>query len=98
MYMQLIKGTADMTEILATMTKRGQITVPAEVRRLLGIKPRDRVAFSIEDSEVRLRPARFTLESVFGSVEPATSTADFKTISREAREGRVEQQVRQLKE
>ena len=35
-----------MKELLTTVTKRGQVTVPAEVRRLLGIKPYDKVAFT----------------------------------------------------
>ena len=30
-----------MKEITTTLTQRSQVTVPAEVRRLLGLKPRD---------------------------------------------------------
>jgi len=37
--------------------------VPAEVRRLLGLKPRDKVAFAIDDGEVRLVPVTFTAAS-----------------------------------
>ena len=75
-----------MKELVTTMTQRGQVTVPAEVRRLLGLKPRDKVAFEIADDQVRLVPARFTLESAFGSVKPATRTSQFKAISRAARD------------
>ena len=78
-----------MKEIITTMTQRGQVTVPSEVRRLLGLKPRDKVAFSIEDDEVRLTPARFTLESAFGSVKPLKRREDFKRISREARDEKL---------
>lgn len=87
-----------MKEIVTTMTKRGQVTVPAEVQRLLGLKPHDKVAFAIEDHLVRLQPARFTLDSVFGSVEPATKTEDFKTIIREAQEEHADRIVRQLQQ
>ena len=54
----------------ATITSRGQVTIPAEVRRKLGLTRRARVTFLIEDDAVRLVPARLTLESVVGSVEP----------------------------
>lgn len=83
-----------MKEIVTTMTKRGQITVPAEVQRLLGIKPYDKVAFAIDEHEVRLQPARFTLESVFGSVEPLTATRDFKLIEHEAWDEKIERELR----
>lgn len=85
-----------MKEIITTMTQRGQVTVPSEVRRLLGLKPRDKVAFSIEDDEVRLTPARFTLESAFGSVKPIEGTQDFKAISREARDEKLKRERSKL--
>jgi len=85
-----------MKEIVTTMTQRGQVTVPSEVRRLLGLKPRDKVAFSIEDDEVRLTPARFTLESAFGSVKPTGGKQDFKAISREARDEKLRRERSKL--
>lgn len=48
-------------EILATLTQRGQVTVPAEVRRLLAVKPREKVAFRIENGQVQLVSAEFSL-------------------------------------
>jgi len=85
-----------MKEIVTTMTQRGQVTVPSEVRRLLGLKPRDKVAFSIEDDEVRLTPARFTLESAFGSVKPIKGRQDFKAISRGARDEKLRRERSKL--
>ncbi|MGH2347651.1 MAG: AbrB/MazE/SpoVT family DNA-binding domain-containing protein, partial [Chloroflexota bacterium] len=57
-----------MRQITTTITQRGQVTIPAEVRRRLGVGPRDKVAFTIDDDGVHLLPAPFTLESAFGSV------------------------------
>jgi AbrB family looped-hinge helix DNA binding protein len=59
-----------MQQFSTTMTERGQVTVPAEVRRLLGIKPREKVTFEVEGSEVRLRAVKHTLESAYGAVRP----------------------------
>ena len=62
-----------MKEVLTTLTQRGQVTVPAEVRRILHLKPNDKVAFRIEDDQVRLVPVKFTVETAFGSVKPKRS-------------------------
>ena len=73
-----------MKQFTTTTTQRNQVTIPAEVRRLLGLKPRDKVAFTIEDGgKVRLAAASFNLESAFGSVKPSTSPEDFDEVSRE---------------
>lgn len=85
-----------MKEILTTMTKRGQITVPADVRRVLGLKAKDKVAFAIEDDRVELRPVQFTLETAFGSVKPATKTEDLKSIAWVAHEEKVKRELEKL--
>lgn len=85
-----------MKEITTTLTQRSQVTVPAEVLRLLGLKPRDRVVFAIEDGRVSLTPARFTLESAYGSVKPSQRPEDFEALIREAKEARAEKTLREL--
>ena len=86
-----------MRELRTTMTKRGQVTVPAEVRRLLGLRPRDKVVFRIEDGRVQLAPVRYTIESAFGSVQPLpTAAEDFEEQIRQAKEERAERTVREL--
>lgn len=42
----------------ATVSSKGQITIPAEVRRRLGLERGDRVRFVIENGMTILRPAR----------------------------------------
>jgi antitoxin PrlF len=86
-----------MKEILSAVTQRGQVTVPAEVRRLLGINTGDKVAFQIEDGQVRLAPATMTLETAYGSVKPVGRPEDFKRIEREAKEEHAARQVRKLR-
>lgn len=36
-----------MKEIITTVTRRGQVTIPAEARQLLKLKPGDKVAYTI---------------------------------------------------
>ncbi len=43
-----------MTQHLTVMTRKGQITVPVEIRRALGLKEGDKVAVSLENGHARL--------------------------------------------
>ncbi len=88
-----------MQQISTTITQRNQVTIPTAVRRLLGLKARDKVTFTIDDGgEVRLSPTAFSLETAFGSVKPSgRETIDFKEIIRDAKEGKAEDTVRSLK-
>jgi AbrB family looped-hinge helix DNA binding protein len=83
-------------QIVTSITQRGQVTIPAEVRRLWGAKPRDKVTFQIDGDEVRLVPAGFTVETAYGSVKPLRRPENFKRIARDAREEHVEEVVRDL--
>ena len=62
-----------MKEQLTIVTRKGQITVPAEIRRALGIEIGDKVAISLdEDGSPRasLRPVRSVTDMTFGSITP----------------------------
>ena len=85
-----------MRQITTTITQRGQVTIPAEVRRRLGVGPRDKVAFAIDEDGVRLLPAPFTLESAYGSVTPQQHPENFKAIERAAKDEHVDKVVRKL--
>ena len=42
----------------STISSKGQITVPLEIRNRLGLKRGDRVEFVVEDDRTTIRPAR----------------------------------------
>ena len=42
----------------AKVTSKGQITVPREIRRLMGVSPGDRLIFESDSKGVRVRPLR----------------------------------------
>lgn len=59
-----------MREVLATVTSKGQVTIPAEVRRLLGVGPNTKVAFVVDPDtgSVRLQAPKYpTIESLVGA-------------------------------
>jgi AbrB family looped-hinge helix DNA binding protein len=42
----------------AKVTSKGQITVPREIRRVLGVRPGDKLLFESDNRGVRVRPIR----------------------------------------
>ena len=42
----------------STISSKGQITVPREIRNRLGLKEGDRVEFVVENDRTTIRPAR----------------------------------------
>lgn len=80
-----------MKEILSTITSKGQVTIPAEVRKHLGVKTRDKVVFVIEsEGTVRLRAPRYTsiasLRGAAGSLKKPLSFQQMRAIAHEDRE------------
>ena len=79
-----------MKEILSTLTSKGQVTIPVEVRRLLGLKTKDKIAFVIEDEgNVRLVVPRYSniasLRGAAGSLREPLSWPEMRQIAREDR-------------
>jgi len=57
-------------EHVRTVTTKGQVTIPAEIRRLLEVEPGDKVIFPVTEGTVELQPGAMTLEDAFGAVTP----------------------------
>jgi AbrB family looped-hinge helix DNA binding protein len=55
-------------EIFSSVSPKGQVTIPAEIRHMLGVGPRDKVAFRVENGQVLIRPARSTLDAAYRSI------------------------------
>jgi antitoxin PrlF len=78
-------------QIIMTMTRKGQVTIPAVIRKMLGLEPNKRVAFEIEAGEVRIKLAQATLEAAYGAVKPLNSPEDYETIAQVAQEEHAQQ-------
>jgi antitoxin PrlF len=53
---------------VTTLTSKGQVTIPKEIRDELGLKPHDKIRFSLENGHVRLQKAYLSLEEIAGSI------------------------------
>jgi len=65
--------------IVGTIGRRGQMTVPRDIRRSLHLEEGDRIAFIRRGDEVILQPLTTTLLDLRGSV-PVDEPQDFAAI------------------
>lgn len=56
-------------DYVRSLTSKGQVTIPVSIRKALGLKPRDRVAFRMENGTVRIQPARASVLDSYGTVK-----------------------------
>lgn len=72
---------SDTHELVTNMTRKGQVTVPADVRRLLKLTEHDRFVVSIVSrTEIRLRRKHSVAQATFGVVPPTGTTADLDAL------------------
>jgi antitoxin PrlF len=69
-----------MKELLARVTSKGQVTIPAEVRRLLGVEPHDKVAFIVEEDQVRLARRGSVVEQTAGALKSDRAPVSAKKL------------------
>ena len=79
-----------MKEIISTITSKGQVTIPAEVRKYLGIKTNDKIAFVIDaEGIVRLKVPRYpdiaSLRGAAGSLDKPLTWQQMQEIAYEDR-------------
>jgi AbrB family looped-hinge helix DNA binding protein len=70
-------------EFAASVTRRGQVTIPAEARRHLGLKPPGKVKFVLgEEGTVTLKPLTSTAIALSGIVPPFSDNdpGDFEAL------------------
>ena len=63
------------------VTRKGQVTIPVEIRRALGIREGDRVGFTMEDGHVTLSRPQSVVErtaGVFKSDLPPLSAEEMR--------------------
>lgn len=75
-----------MKKQYGSVSPKGQVTIPAEMRELLGLKPKDKVIFTMKDGEVRIIPLRRELDAIFMSVPALDPPRTWEEITEIVRE------------
>lgn len=82
-----------MKEILRSVSVKGQVTLPVEVRRVLGIAPRGKVAFAIDGGEVHVKGARSPVDETFQAVPALKKKLTWDELRRIAQDDAAEEAV-----
>lgn len=80
-----------MRGLETTLTRKGQVTIPQEIRNRLGLKPKDKVVFEIEGDAARIRRAPSKVLRWYGAVSPAEKPEDFHRVREDFEEGVAEE-------
>ena len=77
-----------MKEIIVTMTNKGRVTIPAEIRRRFGIGAGAKLIFVIEDDDrIELRVPTYatvaSLQGAAGSLKQPLSWEEMRALARE---------------
>lgn len=92
-------GVELMRSHAATITQRGQVTIPAAVRRLLKVTSGDKVLFEIDDhDQVRLVTTSYTLETAYRSIPPLRQPLSDKEVARIAKEEKAASVIHDLRD
>lgn len=83
-----------MKEMLSSVSPKGQVTIPAEIRRALGVKPRDKIAFRLENGAVLIAPAPSPLEDSYMAVPALRPPRSWKEVEQRV----AEEQARRVAE
>jgi len=82
-----------MIELRSKVTRKGQVTVPADVRKALGLQRGDRVSFFLKDGEVRLKRADSVADRTAGALRNPEVPFPGLKAEREAFERMVAEEV-----
>ncbi|HWL85872.1 MAG TPA: AbrB/MazE/SpoVT family DNA-binding domain-containing protein [Polyangiaceae bacterium] len=71
----------------ATVTTKGQVTLPKKIRQRLGVRPGDRVAFrEKEDGTIVVEPETIDLMDLYGVVRPRVRGVTVEDMNEAIRE------------
>ncbi len=77
-------------EFTSSVSPKGQITIPIEVRRQLGVKPKDQVILRVEGETIRVTPAGSRLAASFMAIPALKDPRSLKEMAEVAREEHAE--------
>lgn len=80
------------------ITQKGQVTMPVEIRRLLGVGPKDRIEYVVEDGRVWVNPVVSSVERLRGKYKPipGREQVSFEQMADEAMQDLADETIREM--
>lgn len=76
-----------MQKFETTVTETGQITIPQEIRQIMGLQPDDTVCFEVDDETVKIRRVPSKLIHGYGAVIARKKPEDYQELRKAFEEG-----------
>ncbi len=73
---------------LSKVGRRGQVTIPKQIRKKISLREGDHVAFTLSDDRVIIEPVKKTLLDLRGSIE-VSGPQDFSAIRKQVMAAQV---------
>ena len=84
-----------MKEFESSLSPKGQITLPLEVRRRWGLKPKDRIAIHVDEDQVTIAPAQSPLDEMYQSVPALSPPRTWREVTDIAAEEHAQEAARE---
>ena len=87
--MQSVPNTisnTDNREFVSSVSPKGQITLPLEVRKHFGINGKDTVIIRVDEGDIKVSPTKATFSDSFQAIPALKKPLSFEEIRRIARE------------
>ncbi len=75
-----------MSRYISSVSPKGQVTIPVEIREEFGISPKDHVAFTVVDRAIQIVPVRDRLHKFAGRYRALSGPMDWKELEELAHE------------
>lgn len=72
-------------DYIGTVSAQGRVTIPEEVRAMLGIQPQDKIVFRVTKEAIEISGKLPTLEELAGAFTPLQPDRDLEEVIREAK-------------
>lgn len=75
-----------MREYVSSVSPKGQITIPAEIREMFKVKAKDKVVFEVSNGDVKIRPLGSPVDAIFQAVPALATPRSLEEMMEMARE------------
>ena len=80
----------------ATVTSKGQITIPRSIRKRFGLEQKDKVIFYPDGDRIVMAPAKRNILDLYGIVKHEGGPIDFKGLRKKMEEDCAQKTVKEM--